>query len=78
MGGVNDPIQDFSNLVGIRSREQEELEELNITERISCSVTGRKLDSWGGGGSMGLSAKLKVLAHRGAKVGYLIIEEIQE
>ena len=40
IGRVNESMQDFNNLVGIRSREQEELEELRIIVRTSCSVTG--------------------------------------
>ena len=40
MGCVKESMQDFNNLVGIRSREQEELEEPRIIVRTSCSVTG--------------------------------------
>ena len=60
MGGVSDTIQDFSNLVGIRSREQEESVELSIILRTSFSVTGSKQENWGGVDVVRLSAKLKL------------------
>ena len=45
MGWVKESMQAFNSLVGIRSREQEELEEPRIIVRISCSVTGLKQES---------------------------------
>jgi len=60
MGGVSDTMQDFSNLVGIRSREQEESVELSIILRTSFSVTGSKQENWGGVDVVRLSAKLKL------------------
>jgi len=54
-------MQDFSSLVGIRSREQVVSEELSIILRTSCSVTGWKLERRGGGVIKELSAKLKLL-----------------
>ena len=45
IGGVSGSIQDFSSLVGIKSREQEESVELSIMLRTLCSVTELKLES---------------------------------
>jgi hypothetical protein len=61
IGGVKESMQDFSSLVGIRSREHEESEELSSILRTSCSVAGwyrggttsSKLSRHGGSGRPG-------------------------
>ena len=78
IGGVNESMQDFNNFVGIRSREQEESVELCIVFRTSFSVTGSKLESWGGGDAMGLSAKQKLFTHGGIETHRLVILSLKK
>src|SRR5438552_12536650 len=50
MGETRASIQDFNNLVGITSREQDESVEDKIRCRISSTEAGSKLDIFGGFG----------------------------
>src|SRR5688572_10604586 len=71
-------MQDFNNLVGIRSREQEESVELRMILRTSRSDTGWKLESSGGGDNVGLSAKEKLLVQGGIEEQRLVILSLKK
>ena len=78
MGGTNASIQDFNNFVGIRSREQEESVELSMVLRTSCSDTGWKLESCGGGEIMDLPAKEQLQVEGGIEEQRLVILSLKK
>jgi len=49
IGGKSESRQDFRSLVGMKSKEQEEFDEVRITDLTSWLVTGAKVVKVGGG-----------------------------